>query len=53
MKTSELIEELQNLMEKNGDCDFHIYGSFKEENLGGIDIFYDDKEKDICIGVYV
>lgn len=52
IKVSEVIQQLQELMEKNGDCNFNVYGSFTKQNLGSIDIFYDDAEKDICIGVY-
>ena len=52
MKTSEAIEELQKLLNENGDCEFHIYKSFSKETISNIDIFYDDDLKDICIGVY-
>ena len=52
MKTKEVIEELQKLLEKNGDCEFNIYKSYSKESTSNIDIFYDDNLKDICIGVY-
>jgi len=52
MKTSEVIAELQKLIDVNGDCEFNIYKSFNKETTSNIDIFYDDNEKDICIGVY-
>ena len=52
MKTSEVIAKLQELLEKNGDQEFNIYKSFSKETTSNIDIFYDDKLKDICIGVY-
>ena len=52
MKTSEVIKELQKLLEENGDCEFSIYKSFSKETSKTIDVFYDDELKDICIGVY-
>lgn len=52
MKTSEVIKELQKLVDKNGDREFHIYKSFSKETTESIDIFFDDELKDICIGVY-
>jgi len=52
MKTSEVIAELQKLIDVNGDCEFHIYKSFSKETTSSIDICYDDSEKDIYIGVY-
>lgn len=52
METSEVIKELQKLLDKNGNCEFNIYKSFSKETTSNIDIFYDDELKDICIGVY-
>ena len=52
MKTSEVIKELQKLLDENGDCEFDIYKSFSDETTSNICIFYDDNVKDICIGVY-
>lgn len=52
MKTTDIIKQLQELVDKNGDCEFHVYGSFTRENLGSGEVFYDDELKDICIGIY-
>ena len=52
MRTSEIINELQQLVDKNGDTDFHIYKSFSKETITPNDIFYDEELKDICIGIY-
>lgn len=52
MKTTEVINTLQKLVDKNGDREFHIYLSFSKETKGAGDIFFDDELKDICIGIY-
>ena len=52
MKTSEIIKELQKIVDREGDKEFHVYKSFSKENAGNLDIFYDDAQKDICIGIY-
>ena len=52
MKTSEVIQELQKLVDTEGDKEFHIYKSFSKETVGSFDIAYDDAEDDIYLGVY-
>lgn len=52
MKTTEVIKELQKIVDKEGDKEFNIYKSFSKESTSMIAIFYDDELKDICIGVY-
>lgn len=52
MKTTEIINRLNELVEKYGDCEFNIYKSYSKETISNIDIFHDDSLKDICIGVY-
>jgi len=55
MKVSEVIVELQELLDKteNGDCEFGVYLSFSKKTIRNIEFFYDEKIKDICVGVYV
>lgn len=51
MKTIEVIARLQELVDRNGDCEFHLYSTYDDEtqsvNVG--DIQYDESKKDIFI----
>ena len=53
-KTSEVIEKLQKLKDEYGDRECTIYKNFDEETtqIRIDDIFYDDHNKDIYIGIY-
>lgn len=53
MKTIEVINKLQELVNKNGDVDFHIF-NHEEQTTHHIlegDIAFNDSEKDIYIGI--
>ena len=52
MKTSEIIEKLEELIKKNGDVEFGVYKSYSKETTRNIDLFFDEEVKDICIGIY-
>ena len=53
-RVSELINKLEELKEKHGDCEVNIYKSFgKETDSIDVDsIHFDMIEKDIYIGIY-
>ena len=53
MTTTEIIAELQKLVDRNGDCEFHLYKAHDKKIVeSNLDIFFDDFDKDICIGFY-
>lgn len=52
MRTSEIIQELERLINKHGDRDFHVYLSHSKENREVRDICFDHSEEDIYVGVY-
>ena len=52
MKASEVIKEIQKLIDKKGDKEFHIYKSFSKETVSTFEICYDGELKDIYIGVH-
>lgn len=49
MKTSNLIEQLQNSLKENGDLEVHIFSDFSEEteNFGGISVLMGKDDKPI------
>jgi hypothetical protein len=52
MKTSEVIYQLQRLVEKYGDKEFHIYKSFSKETGTPGEPIFDEGEDDIYMGLY-
>ena len=52
MKASQVIKQIQKLIDRNGDREFNIYKSFSKETTSNFEICYDDVEQDIYIGVY-
>lgn len=52
MKTSKVIKELQNLVDKKGDKELGIYKSFVKEMSYSMDIDYDKEDDVIYIGIY-
>jgi hypothetical protein len=54
MKTQEVIDILQKLVDEHGDLPFHIYKSFQKQTVGvrDNDIAFDEKEKDIYLAIY-
>lgn len=53
-KVSEVITTLQKLKDENGDCEMTIYDCFDKRTVSVYDdqIYFDDKKKDIYIGIY-
>jgi hypothetical protein len=52
MKASEVIQEIENLIKKHGDKDFHIYLSYSKTTQEPTEVTFDHGEDDIYIGVY-
>lgn len=52
MKASEVVKEIEKLIDKYGDKDFHVYLSYSKATREPAEVFYDDGEDDIYVGVY-
>ena len=52
MKASEVIKEIQKLVDKHGDKEFNVYLSFDKKTQTPSEVVYDEGEDDIYVGVY-
>jgi hypothetical protein len=52
MKLSEAIKQLKELQDKYGNVELKVYLSYSKENKKVDEFNYDEKQRDVYIGVY-
>ena len=51
MMATELMAELQKLIDDNGDAELHIYRLYEKKTIPINNVFYDEEIKDIYIEI--